>query len=396
MTAVPTEISIEDSRTPAVERLRVSLITQEQDFAPLREEWNVLVGKSAGSSIFQRHEWISAWWEAQQAGSRLFIVIVRRAEKLRAVAPLCIKQSEAGLPGIRMLQFLGAPAADYTDILLSSTDLLLASTLVDAILAERKHWDAWSLSHVPTDSPNGILLKEELGRRGVTLHEGQQNIAPWLAIPEDPKSVAKSLPKGVRYDLRKGTERLSETGKVAYEVIRDPQMAKQLLPDFFRMLYQREVDAGRPASRRAREWFVRYFSALMNGPAFELVHFSRLSANGVAVAYHIGFKYEGRLYWYKPTFNPSFAKSQPGKLLIQAIIESAVEEKITEFDFLLGDEPYKFQWTKTARTVADALVFTGTLRSRLSKLWLVDLKPAMKKSDHMRALVAWFRPRRGN
>jgi CelD/BcsL family acetyltransferase involved in cellulose biosynthesis len=396
MMQAPVDTASQSSTSVSTKPLVVSLVTRESEFSALRDEWNELARRSPGASVFQRHEWVSAWLHAEQGRAQLFILLVRCGGELRGIAPLCIKPSQSDLPGIRVLQFLGTPAADYLDLLLDGEDRQVIVALVDTIMDARHRWDAWWLCHLVAGSTNSGRLLEELARRGIASREVKRQIAPYLELPEDPKRVAESLPKGVRYDLRKGLERLAETGEVNYEVIRTREMALKVLPEFVEVLRQREIDAERPSTREAREWFARYFAALLKGPAFDLVHFSRMSAGKVAVAYHFGFKYKGRLYWYKPTFDPTFAKAQPGKLLIKTIIESAVEEHIFEFDFLLGHEPYKFQWTKSTRSLVDELVFSQTMRSRSARLWLIELKPALKNSKRLRAAVQWLRAKKGS
>jgi CelD/BcsL family acetyltransferase involved in cellulose biosynthesis len=43
-------------------------------------------------------------------------------------------------------------------------------------------------------------------------------------------------------------------------------------------------------------------------------------------------------------FDPAFSSISPGKLVIAAALERAIEEGATTFDFLGGREPYKYEW----------------------------------------------------
>lgn len=371
--------------------LQTSLITAHQEFLDLQEEWNALAAESAVDTVFQRHEWVSAWWGAQGERSRLFVIVVRQGSELAAIAPLCIMERQQVFFRFRHLQFLGAPAADYADFLVRGDRQACIAAILDEIFRHQRLWDVLELNHLRTDSPNGFVLRDELGRRSAVFSEAPHLVAPYLPLPPDPERVFSKLPKNARYDLRRGIQKLSERGVVSYEVLRDHRAAMEALPAFLETLYRRELDAGRAAPRAARDWFHRYFTQLLNGPARALVHFSRLSMDNHAVAYHFGFQYGNRLYWYKPTFNPDYSECSPGKLLIQFAIESAVPEGVTELDFLLGHEPYKFQWTKSMREVTDLMVFSSSWQSRAARRWYLGVKPAVKASRWFAAIWQWVR-----
>jgi CelD/BcsL family acetyltransferase involved in cellulose biosynthesis len=371
--------------------LQTSLITRHQEFLDLREEWNALAAESGVDTVFQRHEWVSAWWQARDSRSRLFVIVVRRGSELAAIAPLCIVERQQVLLRFRHLQFLGAPAADYADFLIRGDRHACLTAILDEIFSHQALWDVLELNHLPTDSPNCVVLRDELGRRCALFSEAPHLVAPYLPLPPDPERVFSKLPKCVRYDLRRGIQKLSERGVVSYEVLRDHRTAIEALPAFLETLHRRELSAGRAATRAARDWLHRYFAQLLNGPAHALVHFSRLSVDNHAVAYHFGFQYGNRLYWYKPSFNPDYSECSPGKLLIQSAIESAVPEGVTELDFLLGHEPYKFQWTKSIRKVTDLMVFSSRWQSRAAQRWYLDVKPALKASHWCATVWRWVR-----
>lgn len=387
--------SVLKQKAPATARpcsvLQTSLIAGHREFLDLEEEWNALAAESEVETVFQRHEWASAWWKAEGERSRLFVIVVRRGSELVAIAPLCIVERQQALLRFRHLQFLGAPAADYADFLVKGDRQPCIAVILDEILRRRRLWDVFEINHLRTDSPNGAVLRAELSRKGAAFSEGPHRVSPYLPLPPDPEQVLSNLPKGVRYDLRRGIQRLSERGVVCYEVLREHDAAMGALPTFLETLYRRESVAGRPATRAAREWFHRYFAELLNGPAHALVHFSRLSVNSHPVAYHFGFKYCNRLYWYKPTFNPDYSECSPGKLLIQFAIEWAAPAGVTELDFLLGDEPYKSQWTKSTREVLDLMVFSSGWRSRVARCWYLGVKPALKASRPFGAVWQWIR-----
>jgi CelD/BcsL family acetyltransferase involved in cellulose biosynthesis len=62
------------------------------------------------------------------------------------------------------------------------------------------------------------------------------------------------------------------------------------------------------------------------------------------------FACRGRGYYYAGGFNPELSRLSPGTVLTGYAIEDALLAGATTFDFLRGDEPYKYAWGATNRT----------------------------------------------
>ena len=66
-----------------------------------------------------------------------------------------------------------------------------------------------------------------------------------------------------------------------------------------------------------------------------------------------------KTFW-RILIDPEFAALSPGTLVIGTAIESAIREGCGEFDFLRGDEEYKYFWGAAVRpNVLRKLFHTG-------------------------------------
>src|SRR5205823_1558429 len=72
------------------------------------------------------------------------------------------------------------------------------------------------------------------------------------------------------------------------------------------------------------------------------LHTLRLDGRIQAVLYC--FHYGGGGYYYLGGFEPELARYSPGTVLTAHAIRSAIDEGAREFDFVRGDEPYKYVW----------------------------------------------------
>ena len=69
-----------------------------------------------------------------------------------------------------------------------------------------------------------------------------------------------------------------------------------------------------------------------------------LELGGRNVAAYFNFISQDRVWVYNSGMDPDFAAFSPGWVLLAGLIRRAIETGCQAFDFLRGDEPYKFQW----------------------------------------------------
>jgi CelD/BcsL family acetyltransferase involved in cellulose biosynthesis len=97
------------------------------------------------------------------------------------------------------------------------------------------------------------------------------------------------------------------------------------------------VPAGRAAARAA-------CSPASRCGASTRRRFYGLRLGGRLVSSWYGFHAHGICYAYLTGFEPGTERLQPGTLLVGHAIEAAEREGLAEFDFLRGQEPFKYFW----------------------------------------------------
>ena len=75
------------------------------------------------------------------------------------------------------------------------------------------------------------------------------------------------------------------------------------------------------------------------------------------------FAYGGRFYYYQAGRNPAHSKHRLGLVLMHAAIQEAIREGATVFDFLRGNEAYKYHWAHQTVTSV-RLIYWKSLRVR--------------------------------
>jgi hypothetical protein len=76
-----------------------------------------------------------------------------------------------------------------------------------------------------------------------------------------------------------------------------------------------------------------------------------LHAGSTLIAAHLGSLHDGRFTWWVPSYDPAFGTWSPGRLLLEDALRESQARGHTEFDFLIGDERYKYQYATHERVI---------------------------------------------
>jgi len=69
-----------------------------------------------------------------------------------------------------------------------------------------------------------------------------------------------------------------------------------------------------------------------------------LEADGQRIAAALNFDYNNKLWGYNAGVNRAYMDLSPGWVLLGNVLQWACENKRTEFDFMRGDEEYKYRF----------------------------------------------------
>ncbi len=113
-----------------------------------------------------------------------------------------------------------------------------------------------------------------------------------------------------------------------------------------------------------------HLDLLKNGIDNNIVFFSVIKVDDLAIAWQVGFIFKGIYYLYMPAINGDFMNYSPGKISLVFNIEYAVKLKCKIVDQLRGDELYKSEWTDDYKTIYNFSYDNISLVSRIKKVIL--------------------------
>jgi len=319
--------------------METSILRSADLFDALKPEWNALLHASAADTPFLTHEWQCTWWQCLGEGE-LFVITVRDGGALVGIAPLFI------LPGERrLLRLIGSvDASDYLDLIaLHGREIDVFNAILDA-LAQSTEWDVLDLYNVPAGSPTRSLLPALAAERGWKFTDEQQVVCPIITLPTAFEDYVQSLDKKERHELRRKLRRGEGTDGLTWYAITGEDHSHDLdaaAEAFIDLMMKSRSDKSDFMTDRMRRFFHQMIHATHDGG---FLHLSFLEVHGVKAATYLSFDYgQKRLVFNSGLETTGFQSLSAGIVLVARMIEDAIGRGYPEFDFLRGDEEYKYR-----------------------------------------------------
>jgi CelD/BcsL family acetyltransferase involved in cellulose biosynthesis len=146
--------------------------------------------------------------------------------------------------------------------------------------------------------------------------------------------------KKQRHEIRRKMRRAEESGRGVRWVISDLTDIEAEIDSFLALMEQDQGKAGflREPMRVQMRAVIR--TAYENG----WLWLAFLEADGQRIAAALNFDYKDKLWGYNAGVNRAYMDLSPGWVLLGHILQWACENKRTEFDFMRGDEEYKYRF----------------------------------------------------
>ena len=350
----------------------LELITDPQALAALKPEWEDLLARCSHATPFATHEWVTTWWKHFGRRGALRVVCARDAGRLVGIAPLCASPLRVrGLPFFRCLEVIGGQESDYKDFLLDHERRWEATeALLRFCREEIGGWHLLIMRGVHQESPSNYLLPVLGGRLGLAHGAMGGAVCPYLPLAgSGPDVWAEYRRRGVVREYVRKRNRLLREQEAAIRFCSGTETVPAM-EEFLRLhrLAWRGRGGSRAITSAKLEDFHRDLAQAYSGTDRLLVPVLEAGAQSVAVRYY--HVLERRVFEYLTGFDPKHRKSSPGAVLTMAVADHLTEQGFEELDFMRGDEPYKFNFTRLARTTATHVVARS--RSLLRRYLLVE------------------------
>ena len=309
-------------------------------FDELKPEWNSLLARAPINCVFYTWEWQSTWWDAYQPGE-LLILTCREDGELFGIAPLFIAESEQG----RSVQIIGCvDVTDYLDFIVDEARLPdVFAVFADYFAAHRDTFDILDLCNIPQDSATQSVLPDLLEMRGFDAAVAQQEVCPIIELPEDWGKYLGSLDKKQRHEIRRKLRRIHRTAsEVDWYIVNGRHQLQEEVVQFMRLMAASDPQKEQFLQNPSNVTFFKNIAPIMQRCGWLQMNF--LTVGDARAAAYINFVYGNRVLVYNSGLNHrEYGQLSPGIVLLAYNIQYAIEQGYQVYDFLRGDETYKYR-----------------------------------------------------
>ncbi len=263
---------------------------------------------------FPTREWLETWWDHRGLGNLIF------AEAPDSFVPLVEHEG--------VIEFAGeADLTDYHSPLGAPGIPALTDFAADLPVGSRL-----SLDSLPGEAADAVVTAVESA--GLTATVEQHNVAAVLDLPSTFDDYLMSIGKKDRHELRRKRRRFdNEVG---------PSRVERRSGDDAVALFARlhRLSAGDKGAFMTAE-MEKFFTDLHHraGAVVDVL----LDGSDRPASVMFSFEDDEGFYLYNSAFEPELGNLSPGNVMLSHLIERSITDGKSTFDFLKGDESYKFR-----------------------------------------------------
>jgi CelD/BcsL family acetyltransferase involved in cellulose biosynthesis len=346
--------------------MQIQITRDLTNFNALAQEWNALHQHSASPVPFLRHEYLAAWWQTLGGGewaqAELYVVTACHANgSLAGIAPLFLTHNRDGLPALMLLGSI--EISDYLDVLARPADL---SAFLDALLdhlagPDAPAWQVLDWYNLLDSSLTLPILAETVAKRRWSLAQEPLQHCPYIPLPGDwEKYLTEQVDKKQRHEIRRKMRRIEELNArsdpahqpVRWYIVQDEAKLDAENDAFLQLM------ANDPAKAAFLTEAMRTQMHLAARAAFHAgwLQLSFLEVNGEKAAGYLNFDYDNHIWVYNSGLDFRFREYSPGWVLLGYLLQWANENRRGIFDFMRGDEDYKYKFGAIDRRVVRVII----------------------------------------
>lgn len=295
-------------------------------------DWDDLINRSSTAAFFQTKDWLTLWLKHFPIKEK--IVGVFDGEELIGIAPFSIDNQKIDLLGVTPV--LGRElVSDFGDII---AKISCEKTVWQEILTKVKSQKSPAspgtgrakvksvvFNFIREDSPSfGIL--QELGGKAEEI-----DVAPYIELPETWEDYLAGLDRHDRHELRRKMRKLGNA-TVTKGNLSD-------IDEFFRLMTLGNEQKRNFLKPEIKGFFQDVITLFLPKDMLEI---SFLEYEGWTIAAVLIFIFHNEVLLYNSGFDPKYSHLSPGLILKAYAIKEAIEKGRKRFDFLRGNERYKY------------------------------------------------------
>lgn len=301
-----------------------------ETFDSLSSEWTRLQEESPTVPIFSSPDWSNTWWQHLNSGARLHLATVKNQGNIIGIAPLMMVKKNVA-------SFIGSvDVCDYLDFVVSPDN---AETFFNVLLDNLQKEGIRKLALAPLRPDSTVIttMSAMAHQLGWQMTCSQIDVTVELDLPTTWEEYLQMLVNKQRHELKRKLRRLDEEGEINYRTTTEAN--PQDIDTFLKLFRESREDKAKFMTPE-RESFFRAVTKTVADR--KTLRFGLLEVNSKPAAATIAFEYKNNVYLYNSGYDPQYAWLSVGVLSKALCIKDSIERGKRKFDFLKGDEEYKY------------------------------------------------------
>ena len=306
---------------------------KKNTFSQLYSRWLDIVSERSISTVFDMPQWQMTWWDHFGDPKNLRLLSIRDIDdEIRFIAPLYVVDKTAS--------FLGkSDLVDYHEFIYTGSTIESFFSSVFFELVNNFGVDRFHLDSLVEESDTIRVLGSIIRKAGWDVSIQQEGVAPRLSLEKNWDLYLGKLRKKDRHELRRKIRRLESSGNVHYVEFSSAEDVSQNIDAFFH-LHRISTPEKKQFMTRERENFFRDVSNRLTSDGITRLNF--LFFDNKQVAASLSYVTSGVRYLYNSGYDPDYRDLSVGLLNHAYTIRNSIDQGHIFFDFMRGDESYKY------------------------------------------------------
>ena len=327
---------------------------------------------------FQSYDWFENWarnFRDNDKNNSICIVKVALESKILCILPFEIENKK----NLKILKWVGSKHSDYMSPLLSK----------DFNLNKIEFINLWKKIIKLIPKVDLIYFNKQPEYIGKVknpfvdfLKNYKDSSTYYIALPRSWKEyTTQTLKKNFHIQNLRKKKLLKKLGKVSFKIIKDVNEKNKYIDELIKQKNTRlsSQKIQKLFDKKDLNFYKEFEKNIFNGIKTQV---SALLLNSELIAIHWGVIYKNRFYYLLLSMKEkNLGKFSPGRLLIALLVRWSLSKKIEIFDFTLGGESYKKNWSNRSSFLFNhiqLISWRGFILYFLLKIKLI-LKPIYKK-----------------
>ena len=324
--------------------MQVHLFEGKEAFSALAETWDEVAMAGMSDTPFQMWAYQRAWWEhLQPAGATLHTVVAYEDKRPFAIGCFYLVDG--------VVHFNGClEETDYLDLIAAPQNAEAGWTAVFEAFhsPDFPQWHTLDFCNVPSASPTRTILPKLAAKYGYTWQESVQEVCPVIKLSNTFDGYLDGIDSKQRREINRKLRRAQASG-VRLRAVGAEDDVKTAVDQFLTLLQSSTFEKRDWLNDGRRALFYDVAAAAQKANTLQLLF---VEVNGERAAALFNFDYKGRIWVYNSGLEPNaYGPLSLGVVLTAMAIEYAIENGCSEFDFLRGNEIYKYRFGAQDTTI---------------------------------------------